>query len=201
MSQVTDEQLSAFLDGELPEEQLDLLLARIDRDQPHRERLARYALIGDCLRGGPVSVGALRVAEGVRTALIAADDQAVAQPAAVASRAWRGWAAAGLAATAAVAAVLVGGSQALLRTGQPQTAVALAGASRPGITQDVSVQTITAPDHYRLDPRAAARLTGYLMAHGEFASRFSRSNFDSHLVAARAERASWSQPRNPDDVR
>jgi negative regulator of sigma E activity len=201
MSHVTDEQLSAFLDGELPEEQLDLLLARIDRDESHRERLARYALIGECLRGSPVSVGALKVAERVRTAIIAADDLAVAKPEAAASRAWRSWAAAGLAATAAVLAVLVGGSQTLLRMDQPQAAAALAGASRAGTTQDLNLQTITAPDRYRLDPRAAARLTGYLMAHGEFASRLSRSNLDSHLVAARAERASWSQARDPDDVR
>lgn len=200
MSQVTDEQLSAFLDGELPEEQLDLLLARVDRDQSHRERLARYALIGECLRGGPVSVGALRVAESVRTSLIAADDQAVAQAQAV-SRAWRGWAAAGLAATAVAVAVLIGGSQELLSTDQPQTAAASADSSRVGTTPEVFLQTITAPDRYRLDPRAAARLTGYLMAHGEVANRLSRSNFDSHLVAARAERASWSQARDPADVR
>ena len=38
-----EEQLSAFMDGELPEEELQLLVRRLERDEEHRATLARYA--------------------------------------------------------------------------------------------------------------------------------------------------------------
>ena len=50
--------------------------------------------------------------------------------------------------------------------------------------------------NHRLNPGAAARLTGYLVAHGQYTNQLSRSTFDSHLVTARAERASWRQPQD-----
>jgi hypothetical protein len=53
----------------------------------------------------------------------------------------------------------------------------------------------------RLSPQAAARLTGYMMAHGQYANQLARSNFDSHLVSARAERASWRRPQDAGYVR
>ena len=45
-----EEQLSAFLDGELPQEELDLLVRRLERDETYRATLDRYALIGGALR-------------------------------------------------------------------------------------------------------------------------------------------------------
>jgi hypothetical protein len=52
MSEPVDEQLSAMLDGELPPEQSELLLKRLDRDAELRARFGRYALISESLRGG-----------------------------------------------------------------------------------------------------------------------------------------------------
>ena len=56
MSDSVDEQLSALLDSEVTAEELDLLLARLDRDDASRQRIARYALIGAALRSEPSSV-------------------------------------------------------------------------------------------------------------------------------------------------
>ena len=44
------EQLSTFLDGELPEPETALLLKRLDRDDDLRGALSRYSLIGAVLR-------------------------------------------------------------------------------------------------------------------------------------------------------
>ncbi len=68
-----EEQLSAFLDGELPEEELALLVRRLERDEGYRATLDRYALIGGAMRNDPVvgDVTSLR-----RSILQALDDNA-----------------------------------------------------------------------------------------------------------------------------
>ena len=50
MSDRLHEQLSALLDGELSAAEAELLLRRLDRDAVLRERLGRFALIGDVVR-------------------------------------------------------------------------------------------------------------------------------------------------------
>src|SRR5580704_16518217 len=51
MSDQIREQVSAFLDGELPGSETELLLKRLTRDAELRESFGRYALIGEALRG------------------------------------------------------------------------------------------------------------------------------------------------------
>src|SRR5450755_4635448 len=51
MSEQIREQVSAFLDGELPNTETELLLKRLTRDGELRESFGRYALIGEALRG------------------------------------------------------------------------------------------------------------------------------------------------------
>src|ERR1700749_1125915 len=60
MSDQIREQVSAFLDGELPNSESELLLKRLTRDADLRASFGRYALIGETLRGEnrvPVSRG------------------------------------------------------------------------------------------------------------------------------------------------
>ena len=52
MSEQIREQVSAFLDGELPSSETELLLKRLTRDAELRQSFGRYALIGETLRGG-----------------------------------------------------------------------------------------------------------------------------------------------------
>ena len=51
MSEQIREQVSAFLDGELPSSETELLLKRLTRDPELRQSFGRYALIGENLRG------------------------------------------------------------------------------------------------------------------------------------------------------
>src|ERR1700678_1705585 len=56
MSEQIREQVSAFLDGELPNSETELLLKRLTRDGELRESFGRYALIGEAVRGGTLSL-------------------------------------------------------------------------------------------------------------------------------------------------
>lgn len=64
-----EEQLSAFLDGELPEEELALLVRRLERDENFRATLDRYSLIGGAMRNDPVAGDVSGLRRGILEAL------------------------------------------------------------------------------------------------------------------------------------
>lgn len=47
-----EDQISAFVDDELPEQECELLVRRLMRDEDLRATLGRFALIGELMRGG-----------------------------------------------------------------------------------------------------------------------------------------------------
>jgi len=69
MTERIKEQLSAFLDGELPEPESALLLKRLERDDDLRGALSRYSLIGAVLRGDGDVPAARQVAARVSVAI------------------------------------------------------------------------------------------------------------------------------------
>jgi sigma-E factor negative regulatory protein RseA len=69
MTDTIKEQLSAFLDGELPEAETTLLLKRLDRDDDLKGTLSRYSLIGAALRADGEVTAARHVASRVRAAI------------------------------------------------------------------------------------------------------------------------------------
>lgn len=69
MTERIKEQLSAFLDGELPEPESALLLKRLERDDELRGALSRYSLIGAVLRGDGDVSAAREVAARVSVAI------------------------------------------------------------------------------------------------------------------------------------
>lgn len=69
MSELLREQISAFMDGELPTEECELLLRRVAASPELAECWHAYHLIGDALRGELAPDGAQRVAARVERAL------------------------------------------------------------------------------------------------------------------------------------
>jgi len=69
MTERIKEQLSAFLDGELPEPESALLLKRLERDDDLRGALSRYSLIGAVLRNDGHAPAARQVAARVSAAI------------------------------------------------------------------------------------------------------------------------------------
>ena len=107
MSEQIREQISAFLDGELPSQETELLLRRLTRDAELRESFGRYALIGECMRGG----GRARLSKGFAGRVNSAiNGDAAAENAQVSSRRpsawWHPLAGAGVAAGVAAVAIV-----------------------------------------------------------------------------------------------
>jgi sigma-E factor negative regulatory protein RseA len=190
MSEQIREQVSAFLDGELPNTETELLLKRLTRDSELRESFGRYALIGEALRG--TSAGALTrsFASRVNRAIDGEPIPTAAQPQSAKSpRWWRPLAgvgvAAGVAAIAIVALQQRAGSPNIAQL-QPAAVVKVAPGmpvadSRP-VSLNASPAALTAQNHEALSytvptatadsssAMAPARLTNYVFAHSKYSS-------------------------------
>jgi hypothetical protein len=176
------EQLSALLDDELPGEEVPLLLARFGRPGAaspgaggvERETLARYALIGEALRG-PADRRALGLADRVAAALDAPGPVAAsrsAEPRRLRDGGW--WLPAGLAASTALTAVLVSG-------------LGAGGGRLPAATPGVAAfpATPAAATARPVAPLPAGHLSDYLVYHGEYSGALATKLVDAHVVAQR----------------
>jgi sigma-E factor negative regulatory protein RseA len=166
------EQLSALLDGELPRDEIGLLMRRLDRDPQLRRTFGAYALIGETLRAPGGRLAAVGFAERVGASI---GEGALAEPALVSARPaanrtafWkRPVVRTALAASAAATAVL------LFRPG-------------PGPEQVAQVQpspVVEAPN-YSPTPAQAQRLASYMVAHSQYSTPMVRRNVLTGLLAA-----------------
>jgi sigma-E factor negative regulatory protein RseA len=129
MSEQILEQVSAFLDGELPNAETELLLKRLTRDAELRESFGRYALIGEALRGQGSHILAGGFASRVNLAIDGEPSQVA--PHAQQSRVSRWWRPlAGVTVAAGVAAVaIVALQQRAISPGLPGTSAVTAQSS------------------------------------------------------------------------
>jgi sigma-E factor negative regulatory protein RseA len=179
MSEQIREQVSAFLDGELPDSETELLLKRLTRDGELRESFGRYALIGEAIRGA--SHGYLTKGFSGRVNLAIDGEPVPANgqvPQIRAPRWWRPFAGAAVAAGVAAVAVVAFHQRAEepVRAAAPvqRTATALlaqtsAAAQTPTPREAISYTVPAAPP---AAPSALgpARLTNYVLAHSRYSS-------------------------------
>jgi len=181
MSEQIREQVSAFLDGELPDSETELLLKRLTRDGELRESFGRYALIGESIRG--TSRGLLTKGFAGRVNMAIDGEPVVAVGQARESRAprwWRPFAGAAVAAGVAAVAVVALQQRAVaptLRAGPaaaPMTAQSVIVAQGPGGLPQASreVLSYTVPPTSPAAPAGMpqARLTNYVLAHSRYSS-------------------------------
>jgi sigma-E factor negative regulatory protein RseA len=182
MSEQIREQVSAFLDGELPDTETELLLKRLTRDGVLRESFGRYALIGEAIRGasrGPLTKG---FAGRVNLAI---DGEAIPANAHIAEtrppRWWRPFAGAAVAAGVAAIAVVALQQRAVAPTLLPaipltaqnsasaRSAVVAQSGAAPAPREAISY---TVPAMAPAVPAAIApaRLTNYVFAHSRYSS-------------------------------
>ena len=172
------EQLSAFLDGELPEAETTLLLKRLERDEDLKGTLSRYSLIGAVMRSDGDMPAARNVASRVRAA-IADEPFFGARPQ---SRWLRPAAGLAVAASVALATVMLlprwmadeqGGAPVTLVAAAPSAAAGLPAAGAPTVLvapDDEPAATYTIPP-VTVDPDITlptAQLASYLVAHSEY---------------------------------
>jgi sigma-E factor negative regulatory protein RseA len=189
MSEQIREQVSAFLDGELPSSETELLLKRLTRDEELRESFGRYALIGEALRG--TSRGLLTASFPGRVN-IAIDGEPVPAnglvPQARPPRWWRPFAGAAVAAGVAAVAVVALQQRAVAPTLQPamQVTAQSLGSGRSAVSamsavpfaSSASLQAPREAISYTTpltSPAAPAgmppaRLTNYVFAHSRYSS-------------------------------
>jgi sigma-E factor negative regulatory protein RseA len=171
------EQLSALLDGELPRDEIGLLLRRLDRDPQLRRSFGSYALIGETLRapGG-------RIAHPLLAARISAAIEAPASAAAATAR---------TASTKPAVSAVAFWKRPAVRTALAASAAAAAVmVFRPQVApqQTANIQ----PDRYMPDyafaasptPAQSQRLASYMVAHSQYSTPMVRRNVLTSLLAA-----------------
>jgi sigma-E factor negative regulatory protein RseA len=192
------EQLSTFLDGELPDQESALLLKRLERDDELRSALSRYSLIGAVLR----SDGNVSAARQVAARVSAAIAREPARGASIAGRAALVRSAAGLAVAAGVAfgAVMMvqqfeSGDAArpalMARAEAPQEPVAELLADEPA--DEPAEPYVTPPATDAPGGIAPAQLANYLVAHYGYASPLVRRSVGAGLVAVPGEAATTDE--------
>jgi sigma-E factor negative regulatory protein RseA len=190
MSEQIREQVSAFLDGELPASETELLLKRLTRDADLRERFGRYALIGEAFRGATHT----HLTRGFTARVNAAIDGepgSAAPPGAVQAAAPSRWRrpAAGAAVAAAVAVAAVVGLQ--RHTALPLAASAGSAVNRPAAVVPVVAAQNREALSYATPPAVndvhaavpEARLTNYVFAHSKYSSLLGQRDVLSGLIA------------------
>jgi sigma-E factor negative regulatory protein RseA len=187
MSEQIREQVSAFLDGELPNSETELLLKRLTRDAELRESFGRYALIGEALRGASPGVLSRGFASRVNLAIDGEPVPAGVQAQGASTpRWWRPLAgvsvAAGVAAVAIIALqqratapniaqlppaaiVKVAPGMPVADTRPAPSAAALTAQNHEALSYTVPFASTDAPSAI-----APARLTNYVFAHSKYSS-------------------------------
>jgi sigma-E factor negative regulatory protein RseA len=165
------EQVSALLDGELPHDEMGLLVRRLERDLELRRTFGSYALIGEALRAPGAPLASRTFASRVSAAIDAPEGAVTPVPAAPVDRG-RHWrrplTASAIAASAAFAAIM------LLR---PVPPALVYNDHHSNGRRDSSVPASPTPAQ-------SQRLASYMVAHSQFSTPMVRRNVWSSLLAA-----------------
>jgi negative regulator of sigma E activity len=169
-----DEQLSAWLDDELPVGELELLARRLAQGPELRARVARYALIGSCLRGSPAAslageLSLLRLGDRVRAAVEGSSEPAPQEQ--FGRRIGRRSPYAIVAGVAVLGVALVP----LVRMAIYPVPLARQSAES-AVPQAVVTNASLSSD----------RMTSYLMYHGEYSGMLSAKVTDSNIINHRS---------------
>jgi sigma-E factor negative regulatory protein RseA len=212
MSEQIREQVSAFLDGELPDTETELLLKRLMRDGELRESFGRYALIGEALRGAGSQILTRGFASRVNLAIDGEPAQATSPaPAARAPRWWRPLAGVAVAAGVATVAIValqqraispgVGGpvpvtaqnvASPLKAAGAGQPALQGGGGPREALSYTVPAASTDSPA--TITP---ARLTNYVFAHSKYSSGLGQRGVLADLLIEDDEPELYPVQRTP----
>ena len=203
------EQLSAFLDGELPDPESALLLKRLERDDELRGALSRYSLIGAVLRSDGDVPAARQVAARV-SAAIAREPSRTGRLAWLPQRERFARAAAGFAVAAGVAlgAVLLVQQLPAGDAGAPEVTLARAETTPVQPVAEENSPPDSLPESYVTPPAAdapaaipPAELANFLIAHYGYASPLVRRSVGAGLISdddpSRVEAASPGDAPKP----
>jgi sigma-E factor negative regulatory protein RseA len=185
MTEQINDQISAFIDDELPEQESAFLLRRFERDSDARNQAMRYTMIGSALRNELLGPDPAILRRRLAVALTGAPLPASRPQQRLPSPYLRPLVGFGIAASVAVAAIagLRTINEARVEPSAAESPLisstlrgpleAVAQAPSYVVPQEVSDVPIVAPQ---------IRLTNYLVHHGEYASRLSRTSVHSNVI-------------------
>ena len=187
-----EEQLSAFLDGELPEEELALLVRRLERDDSYRATLDRYALIGGAMRNDPVVGDVTSLRRSILEALDESGEVAREVPPAAAQGQVRYLLAASLV-VGVMAVFFAGGFDSGFNAElAPATTPAMSAVSNTAL-QPVADNTVAdneARTRHQQELRRIKlnqeRMRSYLISHGEYSRPMQGALADSSMYVQQA---------------
>ena len=170
------EQLSALLDGELPRDEMGLLMRRLDKDPGLRCAFGSYVLMGETLRAPGGRIASPSFAASVSAAI---DESPV--PVEKTSTARSG-------VTGQVRQHVALWKRPMVRTALAASAAASAVLLfRPDMTPVAQLE-VTPASSFAMSasptPAQSQRLAGYLVAHSQFSTPMVRRNVLSSLLAA-----------------
>lgn len=216
MSEQIREQISAFLDGELPDSETELLLKRLSRDEELRAVFGRFAFAGDVMRQPGCTLHSRTLVADVNRR-IDGEPQVMSHTLAVARarRWWRPVVGAAVAAGVAIVAV-VSVERFSSVPALPLTAARVPVATRQVIAPAPQVQQAQAPAFAAAGSREAlsytvpvvssehlavlppTRLTSYVLAHSKYSTVLGQRNVLSGLMADQPEQN--APPEAADDT-
>ena len=187
MTEQINDQISAFIDNELPADESALLARRFERDSEARSRAMRYTLIGAALRGELLEPHPSVLRQRVAAALSGATP-GVATSRRRSLRLGAPLLRIGIA--AAVAIVAIGTLRSLNDVALPSSEGASL-ATRPLLARDApELPSYVVPeDTDQARAVAPITLTTYLMHHSGYASGLTRTSVSSNVVGAAPELA------------
>ena len=214
MTERIKEQLSAFLDGELPEPESALLLKRLERDDDLRGALSRYSLIGAVMRSDGDVPAARQVAARVSAAIAREPSGRMAVARFQTAALMRPLAGLAVAAGVTALALLLMQRFDAGDPGQPAPVLAQV-ADAPVEPVMVAADSAETPSRPYTTPAAAdgpgglpaAQFANYLVAHSSYASPLVGRSVVTGLIAAPQElppqemaAGDGQPPENPRDT-
>lgn len=186
MNEAIRMQISAFVDGELPENEAELLLRRLSQDADLRDQVAEYLSIGRAMRGEAGFAGASELRERV----LAEIDEREPLHASVADTAsprsiWKPLGGAAVAAAVALLAI-VGFQQSNVDSGDPEALLA------NDIVNTVEGESYTVPPSDEM-------LRQYILSHESATADSGANGFNSRMVTLEFTRQVDDQAPDAED--
>ncbi len=166
-------QISAFVDGELPDAEADLLLRRMSQDAELRKKAAEYLEVGRAMRGEASVRGIERLQERVAASISdkpLVEDDAAAED--TAGRSMRPLI--GVAVAASVALIAIFGLQ--VTPGVDTT---------NGVANDAAVADVTVEPGYTVPQPVDEQLRQFYLSHGASSSELGANSMNARLVGLR----------------
>jgi negative regulator of sigma E activity len=166
-------QISAFVDGELPDAEADLLLRRMSQDAELRKKAAEYLDVGRAMRGEASVRGIERLQERVAASISdkpLVEEEAPAEDSA--ARSMRPLI--GVAVAASVALIAIFGLQ--VTPGVDTT---------NSVANDATVADVTEEPGYTVPQPVDEQLKQFYLSHGESSSELGANGMNARLVGLR----------------